>query len=172
MEFLDVIRNRESIREYDPAKKVDRTVLEKILEAGRIAPSAANRQPWRLVVVTSPEMLAKMRQCYGRPWFQDVPHILVVIGTKSAAWVRPTDGYNSLETDLAIATDHMILAAENEGLATCWIAAFDPGILRPALQLTDDEYVYAISPLGYPKEGFRKKGAKQRKKPEEVVQFL
>ena len=172
MNFYQLIKERESIRSYDPERPLDSVVLDRILEAGRLAPSAANLQPWRFLVVSSKEMLEKVRQCYPRPWFHDAPHILVVVGNIDESWVRKSDGYNSLETDLTIAMDHMILAAEFEGVATCWIGAFDPQILREALSLKENERVYSITPLGYPGKGFTKKGGKKRKSPEEIVQML
>ena len=126
MEFTQLIRNRESIRNYDPEKPVPDAVLEKILEAGRIAPSACNDQPWIFLVIRSEKMLEAVRACYSRPWFKEAPQILVVVGLKDQAWVRSFDGYNSIETDIAIAFTHLMLAAENEGVGTCWIEAYDP----------------------------------------------
>lgn len=172
MGFYELIRSRESIRSYDPAKPVDEAVIYRILEAGRLAPSAANRQPWRFLVISSREMLDRVRPCYLRPWFQEAPHVLIVVGSVNESWVRGSDGYNSIETDLTIAMDHMILAAEYEGVATCWIAAFDPVILKKALAIKDSERIFAITPLGYPKEGFVKKGDKQRKPLNEVARIL
>ncbi len=172
MNFYELVKNRESIRNYDPARPVKDDILDRILDAGRLAPSAANRQPWRFILVTSKEMLEKVRHCYSREWFQNAPHILIVVGDKEKAWVRRSDGYNSLETDLTIAMDHMILAAEYEGIGTCWIAAFDPVVLRKALSLKTSEYVFAITPLGYTKPDFVKKGDKQRKPLSEVVRRL
>ena len=172
MDFYELIRNRESIRDYDPARPVDEATINRILEAGRLSPSAANRQPWRFLVISSKEMLEKVHSCYTRSWFQDAPHVLVVVGNVNKSWIRESDGYNSIETDLAIAMDHMILAAEYEGVATCWIAAYDPVILRKALLTKDNERIFAITPLGYPKEGFVKKHKKQRKPLHEIVQVL
>ncbi len=171
MDFTKVITGRESIRSYDPTRPVDKAVLERILDAGRIAPSAANRQPWRFVVVSSRETLSQLRRCYQKQWFHDAPHVLVVVGRTGEAWTRQ-DGWNSIETDLAIVMDHLILAAENEGVATCWIGAYDPAVLRSTLSLTSDERVYAITPLGYPRPGFTKKGQKQRKTLQDVVKYL
>jgi nitroreductase len=172
MDFYELVRGRESIRSYDPQKPVDKETLYRILDAGRLAPSAVNYQPWRFLVISSGEMLARVRPCYGRDWFSDAPHILVVVGLKDKAWVRQKDGYNSLETDLTIAMDHMILAAEYEGVGTCWVGAYDPFMLREVLELKENEIIYSITPLGYPKEGFTKKGDKKRKTLEEVVIFL
>ncbi|MGA2378203.1 MAG: nitroreductase family protein [Spirochaetia bacterium] len=171
MEFAKVINGRESIRSYDPTKPVDKAILEKILDAGRIAPSAANRQPWRFLLISSREMLTQVRRCYQKPWFQDAPHVLVVAGRTGEAWARQ-DGWNSIETDLTIAMDHMVLAAENEGVATCWISNFEMAVLRSALGLSSEDRVYAITPLGYPRPGFSKKGQRHRKSLADVVKYL
>ena len=172
MDFIELINNRESIRNYDPARHVEKDKLERILNSGRLAPSAANKQPWHFYLVSSAEMLEKVRACYHRDWFKEAPHILVVAGREADAWVRQHDGYNSLETDLTIAMDHMILAAENEGVGACWIAAFNPDILSEALSLKADEKVYAITPIGYTKKGFSKKAGKERKPLNQIVSFL
>lgn len=172
MEFYDLITGRESIRDYDPSRKIEPDVLNRILDAGRLAPSAVNFQPWQFWVIESPEMLAKVKSCYNSPWFQDAPQILAVVGDLKQAWVRKYDDYNSLETDLAIAMCHLILAAENEGVATCWIEAFQPDLLRKALDLKTDERIFAITPLGYPKKGFVKKTDKQRKPLKEIVRII
>lgn len=172
MELSNLIRSRESIRNYDPSKPVPRNVLERILEAGRLAPSACNIQPWKFLVISSPEMLTKVRACYHREWFKEAPHILAVVGNREQAWKRSFDGYNSVETDVSIAMTYLILAAEDEGVGTCWIANFDPAILRESLSLAENQVVYCITPLGYQKEGFRKTGKKNRKLPEEVTEFL
>jgi len=172
MEYYELIRSRESIRNYDSNRPVPRQILEKILDAGRLAPSACNYQPWKFLVISSAEMLGKVRACYHRDWFKNAPHILIVAGLKDQAWKRSYDGYNSIETDVAIAMTHIILAAENEGVATCWIEAYDPAILRKALNLNDNQVVFGITPLGYPKTGFIKNGSKNRKTFEEIVEFL
>ena len=172
MDFFELINTRESIRDYDPEAIIKKEVLLRIINAGRIAPSASNKQPWKFLVISSREMLEKIRPCYHRDWFKDAPHILIVLGDKSSSWVRKKDGYNSIETDLTIAMDHIILAAETVGVATCWISAFDNELLRTALQLTDSQIVFNITPLGYPRHGFQKKSDKTRKSIEEVVEFL
>ena len=172
MNFHKLISERESIRSYDPDRTISEDILRRILNAGRLAPSAANRQPWQFLLVSSGTMLEKIRPCYQSAWFQAAPHILIVKGNRSNAWTRSPDGYNALETDLTIAMDHMILAAEFEGIGTCWIAAFSTGVLRDALELNESEEVFAITPLGYPAAGFSKKGQKKRKPFEEVVKFI
>lgn len=172
IDFQKLIENRESIRNYDPEKLVPEETLKRILNAGRLAPSAANYQPWQFLLISSKKMLEKVSQSYQRKWLSDAPHILVVKGFIELAWVRNSDNYNSLETDLTIAMDHMILAAESEGVSTCWIAAFIPEVLSNALELNSNEQVFAITPLGYPKEGYKKKGQKDRKPFDDVVKFI
>jgi nitroreductase len=172
MDFFDLIQNRESIRNYDPSRPVPREILERILNAGRLAPTACNIQPFKFLVISSPAMLEKVRACYHREWFKEAPHILIVVGYKDQAWTRSHDGYNSIETDMTIAMDHLILAAENEGIGTCWIENYIPEVLRKALELKENEVVFSITPLGYQKAGFKKAGNKKRKTLDEVVRFL
>jgi len=172
MEYYDLIRSRTSVRNYDPIHTIPEEVILKIIDAGRMAPSACNYQPWKFLVISSAYMLERLRACYNRDWFKDAPHILIVVGLKDQAWERSYDGYNSIETDVAIAMTHIILAAENEGIGTCWIAAYNPRILREALNLGESEFVFGITPLGYPKPGFTKKGVKTRKPLNEIAQFL
>jgi nitroreductase len=171
MTFHDLAESRKSVRGYDASRPVPPEMLERVLDAGRLAPSAKNLQPWKFLLVSSPEMLAKVRPCYDKEWFRQAPHILVVTGDREAAWVRPSDGWNSLETDLAIAMDHLVLTAHAEGLATCWISAFNPAILREALGLKPTEEVFAITPLGYAPANAETR-PKSRKPLEEVVRHL
>lgn len=172
MEFTDLIHKRESVRDYDPERPVPREIIEKILDAGRLAPSACNNQPWKFLVISSSDMLDKIKSCYKRDWFKEAPHIIVATGFKNQAWNRSYDGYNSVETDVAIAMTHLILAAENEGVGTCWIAAYDPSMLKKVLDIDKNQQVFAITPLGYPKPGFKKSSGKKRKSPEQIIEFL
>jgi len=172
MDFYELVKNRESVRDYDPDRPIDPVVLNRILNAGRLAPSASNRQPWTFLLVSSQDNLEKVRPCYGKPWFQSAPHILIIIGDRSKSWVRSYDGYNSIETDLAIAMDHIILAAEYESIGTCWIEAYDPKLLAQAISLKENEVVYSITPLGYQNKGYQKHGNKQRKPIEAVLKII
>ena len=172
MEFNDLVRVRESIRDYDPQKPVSKEVLERILETAHMAPSAVNKQPWEFWIIRSAEMLEKVRVCYHRPWFKEAPVILALVGDRNKAWVRQYDGYNSIETDLAILMTHVILAAENEGVSACYIEAYDPALLREALGLSENQVVYGITPLGYSHDGKGKQGNKSRKQLGEVLRYL
>jgi nitroreductase len=169
MDFYNLIENRESIRDYNPEIKVSDEVLNRILNAGRLAPSASNKQPWKFVLVSSNAKLAEVRDCYKKDWFKKAPHILVLVGDKSKSWKRAKDGYNSIEVDLSIAMDHIILAAENEKVGTCWILAYDYEILAKAICLKENEVIFSITPLGYQNPGFEKKNNKIRKSLDEVA---
>jgi nitroreductase len=171
MEFNDLIRTRESIRDYDPDRKVPSDVLERILDAGRLAPSAANRQPWKFILVSSAEVLEKVKDCYKRDWLKDAPHILIAVGMKDEAWKRSFDGYNAVETDVAIALTHILLAAENEGVGSCWIANFDPDMLKDVINPGPGQTIFGMLPLGYPKPGFRKAGDKKRKNRGDIIEY-
>ena len=172
MDFYKLIEERESIRDYNPDRKIPEDVLDRILNAGRLAPSASNRQPWRFVLVSSPENLKSARKCYHKEWFKNAPHILVIVGDKSQSWKRSYDDYDSIETDLAIAMDHIILAAENEGVGACWIIAYDYDKLAQLIQPAEHEVIYSITPLGYQNPGFNKRGNKIRKSLEEIVERI
>ena len=172
MEFYDLINTRESVRNYDHAKPVPAEILDRILNAGRLAPSACNYQPWKFVVVSSEENLKRIRECYDREWFKQAPHVLVLVGLKDKAWTRSFDGYNSIETDMAIAMTHILLAAENEGVGACWIANYNPVILKNVLGISDNQVIYGITPLGYSKDGYCKTGNKKRKSPGEIVENI
>lgn len=172
MNLYELMEKRESVRNYDFSKKVELEVVKRILNAGRLAPSAVNKQPWKFIVVSSEFMLNQIYTCYHRDWFKQAPHVLIVKGSKNDAWTRGYDGYNSLETDLTIAMDHMILAAEFEGVSTCWIEAFDINMLRKVLKLQEDECVYAMTPLGYSEDEYVRMGKKSRKSMDEIVEYL
>ena len=91
-----------------------------------------------------------------------------------SAWSRGVrkDGKSYVDVDATIAMDHLILAAENEGIGTCWIENYDPVVLRKALNLSDNQVVFSITPLGYQKPGFKKAGNKKRKPLNEVLEWL
>ena len=172
MDFYDLIRGRESVRDYDPNRTIDEAVLNRILNAGRLAPSADNRQPWTFLLVSSKEKLEEVRACYKKSWFQQSPHILIIIGDKTKSWIRSYDRYNSIETDLAIAMDHIILAAEYENIGTCWIEDYDFKILSDAISLNENEIIFSITPLGYQNIEYKKHGNKKRKHLEEIIKIV
>ena len=143
-----MIETRYSVRGYKP-DPVDDDTLGKVLEAARRAPTAANRQAFRLIVIHTRGREKELALVYGRPWFTDAPLIIAVVALPGEAW-RRMDGKPYDEVDATIAMDHLVLAATALGLGTCWIAAFDPDAAREVLGLPDDAEPIAFTPLGYP----------------------
>jgi len=166
MDFLELAHARNSIRGYLP-DPVDDALLQKVLEAGRMAPSAANRQPWHFIVVRDPAHKAALRDAYDRDWFMSAPAVIVVCVELNVAWQR-SDGVNYAMVDGAIAMDHITLCAADLGLGTCWIGAFDPDVLHRCLSLPGHIEPMAMTPLGYPDAPPR---PKDRKPAEEVIHW-
>lgn len=156
MEFQDLIRRRYSVRAYRP-DPVEEEKLTRILEAVRLAPTAANRQAFRVMVIQTKGREEELRRVYGREWFTQAPLVLAVCALPAEGWVRKFDGWNAAEVDATIAMTHIVLAAAEEGLGTCWIAAFDPGAAREVLGLPVDVVPAAFTPLGYPADSLAPK---------------
>ena len=150
MKVFDAICLRRSIRKYksDP---VEKGKLERILEAGRLSPSAVNKQPWHFIVVRDPSVRESLRASYGQSWFVNAPLIIVVCADPSSAWVR-RDGEEFWKVDAAIAMQDMILCATEEGLGTCWIGAFSEEPARRVLKIPENIRIAAMTPLGYADE--------------------
>ena len=126
MEYLELIRRRYSVRAYKPDPVPDE-LLAQVLEAGRLAPTAANKQPFRILVIHTKGREAELRRIYHRDWFTQAPLILCVCTVRAEAWKRTMyDGKSHADVDATIVMDHLVLAAADLGLGTCWIAAFDP----------------------------------------------
>lgn len=150
MSFYEVIKKRCSIRSYKP-NPVEEEKLNRILEAARMAPSAANRQPICFVIIKDEKTKQQLKRVYDEKWFYTAPIIVCVCSIPEKAWIR-SDGRNYADIDAAIAMDHLILAATEEGLATCWVAAFKVSILKSLLKLPPGVEPLAMTPIGYPQD--------------------
>jgi nitroreductase len=146
--FAELVRARYSARAYDPAP-VDVDALARILEAVRLAPTAANRQAFRLIVLATQGREDELRRIYDRAWFVQAPLVLAVCAVPAEGWVRAVDGWSAAGVDATIAMTHLILAAAEEGLGTCWVAAFDPTAAREVLDLPQGVTPWAFTPLGH-----------------------
>ena len=147
--FLDLAEKRRSVRAYKP-DEVPEEMLQTVLEAGRLAPSACNKQPWRFIVVRSETVRRALGAAYAREWFWKAPLVIAVCILPKEAWTRSHDGKNYAMADGALAMDHLQLAAAELGLGTCWIAAFDPAAAREILNLPDGVEIVGMTPLGFP----------------------
>ncbi len=159
MDFQELIRRRYSVRAYksDP---VEEDKLARVIEAARLAPTAANRQAFRVIVIPTKGREEELRRIYGREWFTQAPFVLAVCALPREGWVRKADGWNAAEVDATIAMTHLVLAAADEELGTCWIAAFDPKAAREILGLPADVVPSAFTPLGYAADSLPPKNRK------------
>ena len=160
LEFLEVVRNRSSTRKYKPTP-ISADVLQKILNAGRLAPSANNAQPWKFVVVRDEELKVKLSQaCNTKKWIAEAPIIVVGCGFPDEADPYLGGYMNSYSVDVAIALEHLVLAATNEGLGACWVGRFQDEKVKNLLESPRDVRVVALIPLGYPNEEPEQSGRK------------
>jgi nitroreductase len=167
MEYSELIAARYSVRAYRP-DSVENEKLQAVLEAARLAPTAANRQPIQLVVMHTAGREKEIGKIYRRPWFVQSPLVIAICAISSQAWVRESDKFNARLIDAAIVADHLILAATNLGLGTCWIAAFNMEAARSVLRLPDEVEPVIFTPLGYPAD---KPGPKIRKPLTDLVRY-
>lgn len=168
MRFIELARKRCSIRGFksDP---IPEDQLAEILQAGALAPTAKNLQPFHFVVIRDSDQLDGLAEAYPAPFFREAPVVIAICAEPEAAWIRERyDQKNYCEVDAAIAIDHMTLAAADLGLGTCWIGAFDPVKARAVLELPEDVELIALLPVGIPNVEGREK---VRKSLDELVRY-
>jgi nitroreductase len=164
MELMEVILKRESVRTYEN-KPVPEEKLLKVLEAARLAPSASNRQRWKFIVVRDAERRRQLsRATGGQPHVAQAPVVIAAVSTMPEYVMRCE--VPAYPVDLAIAVDHITLAAADEGLGTCWIGAFSQDEARAVLGVPDDCKIVTLLPLGFPRQDRREK---TRKSIDEIV---
>jgi nitroreductase len=166
MDFQDLIRKRFSVRAYS-SDPVEDEKLARVLEVARLAPTAANRQPFRLIVVHTEGREDELRRIYNKDWFVQAPLVICACGVPEERWVGE-DGVDYLGVDIAIVMDHLILAATEEGLGTCWIGAFNKDVAREVLHIPEDIQPIVFTPLGYPAETA---GPKVRRPQEDFILY-
>jgi nitroreductase len=148
MDFMELVHKRYSVRAYKP-DPVEDNKLDQVLEAARMAPTAANRQPFQLIVIHTQGRQEELLRIYRREWFSQAPILICACGVPRQSWVR-ADNRRYQDVDVAIVMDHLILAATNLGLGTCWVAAFNASAAREILCLPDEVEPLIFTPLGYP----------------------
>ncbi len=149
MDFTEVIRTRRSIRSYK-RKDIPDEVLGRILEAARIAPSGGNRQPSSFVVVRDPERKKQIAEaCYEQPFIASAPVVVVCCSKRYPNRYEPWKDEAYL-ADAIIAVDHLVLAARNEGVGSCWIGAVHALRVKEIVRVPKDVDVVMVIPLGYP----------------------
>lgn len=158
MEFSELITSRYSVRSYLP-KAIEEEKLTQILESMRLAPTAANRQPFRVILIHTAGKEEALRSIYNKEWFVAAPIVVCVCAVLDEAWVRK-DGKCYVDVDVAIVVDHMTLMAASLGLGTCWIANFHLEAAKQFLGTPDTVIPMIFSPLGYPTDSAKPKERK------------
>lgn len=145
MDFLTLASERMSIRKYED-KEIGNKLIEKILEAGRIAPTSGNTQCFKILVINTPEKRNLLKDAAN---FYDAPLIFIICSDHTNEWKRPFDGKSLLDIDASIVTDHMMLEATNLGLGSVWICYFNPHIIKTHFNLPDEYEPINILAVGY-----------------------
>ncbi len=145
MDFLSLAKQRCSVRKYKK-EAVEKDKLDKLLEAAQVAPTAANIQSHRLLVVSSNEGLEKLSRGVN---FHGAPLAIIVCGDHSNVFVRPFDKKDMVSVDATIVADHIVLEAEDIGLSSCWLTYFEPTVIRNEFNIPNNLEPVAIIALGY-----------------------
>ncbi len=148
MTLKELCEARYSCRNYKDIP-IEDDKLGYIKECVRLAPSAVNFQPWKFVLVTDSDTLDKISACYDREWLKTAPAIVICMEDKINAWTRKYDGKNHADIDVAIATEHLCLAATEQGLGSCWVCNFDVEKLKATIELPEGYEPAALVPMGY-----------------------
>ncbi|AMD17698.1 nitroreductase [Methanobrevibacter sp. YE315] len=145
-DFLQLAKDRHSVRLFDQ-RKIEQEKLDKILEAGRVAPTAANFQPQRIFVLESDEALAQAKAV--TPFCFNAPMVLLICWDRNVSW-KAIDGHDSGVVDATIAITQMMLEAQDLGLGTCWVRGYDKRVLDKVFGLPENLESVALLPIGYP----------------------
>lgn len=164
MNFLELVKNRYSCRAYK-SLEVEKEKLDYILECVRFSPSAVNKQPWRFHIVSKAEDKERLQLCYNRDWFKTAPMYVIASVLHDEEWVR-ADGKHHGDIDIAIAVEHLCLAATEQGLSTCWVCNFDAEKCKQLFGLSANEEPAVVVPLGYAADEPK---PKNRKTIEEII---
>ena len=150
MSFLELAQARYSLRKFSKLS-VEKEILDALLEAGRIAPTAHNNQPQRIMVITDEHDLSKVDEC--TPCRYGAPVVLMICYDKDVCWKREFDGADSGMVDASIVTAHIMLAGQDLGIGSCWVMNFDPAKAAKLFALPENIVPAALLPIGYPDEG-------------------
>lgn len=150
MDVFDAIANRRSVRAYS-SEAIPAELMRRMRQTLRAAPSACNYQPWHFILVTDQSLRQRLAKASrGQSCLAEAPVTVVACGLPDQAYKWMGGHGNSVEVDVAIAVDHLTLAAAAVGLGTCWIGAFDEAAVKQLLGIGPEVKVVALTPLGYP----------------------
>lgn len=162
MSFIDIVLSRRSIRRYEK-QGIPKDVLDKILEAGRQAPSAGNKQPWRFIVLTDYDIKEKLSHGRWNTFVKDSAFTVVGCG-----YIGDEYGRKWSTVDTSIALQNMVIAAWGLGIGSCWIGDFQEAEVKRLLNIPEERKVIALVTFGYPAE---KIGSRQKKPIDEIVSY-
>ena len=168
MEFLDFAKSRYSCRSFAD-KPVEKEKILKILEAGRVAPTAVNFQPQRILVLTEKQELEKLSNCTRFGW--NAPVVFIICYDKDVSWHRTFDGHDEGTTDASIVTTHMMFEAHSLGLGSTQVGAFNAEKTREVYNIPDNYEIVAMLPVGYPSDSAKPSDAHFIRKPLEETVF-
>ena len=179
MDFAKLAQARRSVRTFSD-RTVSEALIKQIVDCGRMAPSWKNYQGWNFVVVRDPEKIVEIVDTggvFGNKWLKNAPVLLVACGDPAKSGDMNDVSY--IAVDVTIALDHIVLAATEQGLGTCWVGIFDAAKLKEALGIPGSQRIVALTPLGYPADGMsvrerlsKMAAAGKRRKPiEEILHF-
>lgn len=166
MNFQELVKHRYSVREYQ-ADQIDPNLLHQVLVAAQYAPTAANQQPFKLIVIHTDGKSEQIQKIYDREWFSKAPILICACGIPEQSWVR-NDGKSYLNVDIAIVMDHISLAAADLGLGTCWVASFDTNAAREMLRIPPIVEPIVFMSLGFPADSPE---TKERKSLDELIMY-
>ena len=168
MSILKIIKERRSVRKYKP-DPIPEEVLQRVLDAARFSPSGKNLQPWKFILVKDETLKQRLVEAaVGQSFIAEAPLVVVACAFPDNCYSRMGNYMKSWPVDVAIAVEHLMLQAQEEGLGTCWIGAFEEKEIKSILDVPDGVRVLALTPLGYPDEN---PGSRGRKSLEEIVSF-
>lgn len=168
MSVLEAIQKRQSIRKYKE-EPIPENILCRVLEAARLAPSGKNLQPWKFILVRDEALKKKLAiASAGQFFIAKAPIVVVACGFPDNCYSRLGRYMKSWPVDVAIALEHLILQAQEEGLGTCWIGAFEEREVKAILHIPEDVKVLALTPLGYPDQ---EPSARRRKPLEKIISY-
>lgn len=170
MEYGRLVKERYSVRKFSD-QPVDDGKIAAILEAGRLSPTAVNKQPYRILVLRGAANMEKLKTCTTYTF--GAPMALVVCAKADEAWVRPYDNQNACFIDASIVGTHLMLAIHDQGLGSTWVGHFDPVAFRATFKLPDDLEPVVIFPMGHLAADARPASLHEKRRPldETVVYY-
>jgi nitroreductase len=164
--LMDIIEARRSVRSYK-SREIEDDKLNYILDAFRLAPSAKNLQPWKLVVAKNKKIIKDLAiACNNQTFLEEAPVLIAACANEQEAYGRMGGYMNSYPVDIGLALEHLVLAATEQGLGTCWIGAFKEQLVKDILGIPEEVKVVALTPVGYPAREASRRG---RKPMDEIV---